>query len=182
MKVRLIHISTDCVFSGKQGMYTEESASDAEDLYGRSKYLGEVPYAPSLTLRTSMIGHELNTHVSLVDWFLRNTTGQVQGYTKAIYSGFPTITFASEILRIVKDYPALEGLYNVSTDRISKYDLLQLINTIYRRSTTVVPYDKFVCDRSLDSTKYRLATGFVPASWDAMITDMYEDYQRSHYQ
>jgi dTDP-4-dehydrorhamnose reductase len=168
---RLIHISTDCVFSGTKGMYTEDDPSDASDLYGRSKYLGEVGYPHCLTLRTSIIGHELSTSYSLVDWFL-SQEGPVKGFTKAIYTGFPTV----ELARIIADYvipnESLNGLYQVSSEPISKYDLLKLVAEQYGKRIEIEPFNDFYCDRSLDSTRFRLATGYSPPSWKEMVEAM----------
>lgn len=172
---RLVHISTDCVFSGRKGTYTEDDISDAEDLYGRSKYLGEVSGPGALTLRTSIIGRELRTSSGLVEWFLSNRGGQVRGYRRAIYSGFTTLALARIILDIVQQQPDLSGLYQVSSEPISKYDLLTLVNAVYQTGTVIEPDSTFVCDRSLDSSRFRAATGFRPPGWPEMIRQMYED-------
>jgi dTDP-4-dehydrorhamnose reductase len=179
---RLIHISTDCVFDGKKGMYTENDQSNADDLYGRTKFLGEVAYPHCLTLRTSIIGHELNGAYGLVEWFLTQNQ-KVRGFRKAIYSGFPTI----EIARIIRDYvlpkPELSGLYHVSSESISKYDLLRLVAKQYGREIEIESYDDFVQDRSLDSTVFRTVTGYRPPSWDKLIEMMHNDFleNRSYY-
>lgn len=176
-KIRMIHISTDCVFSGKKGNYLESDQSDAEDLYGRSKFLGEVAYPPhSLTLRTSIIGHELKTRLGLIEWFLGQKDGEtVRGYKRAIFSGFTT----DEISRIIMDYviphPELTGLYHVSSEPIAKYDLLQLTKDVYARDITILPDEDFIIDRSLDSTRFRQATGYRPPSWPEMIREMAKD-------
>jgi len=175
--IRLIHISTDCVFSGNSGMYTEADPSDAKDLYGRSKFLGELNYPRCLTLRTSIIGHELFSNVSLVDWFISQNRKEVHGYKKAIYTGFPTSFFAGELIRIIKEFPQLSGLYHVSSERISKFDLLTLIKDFYKLDITILPEQTFFCDRSLDSSVYRAETGFKPPAWTAMIADMFQDYK-----
>ena len=130
---RLIHISTDCVFSGAHGGYFENDPSDATDLYGKSKYLGEVSGANTVTLRTSIIGHELNTSHSLIEWFLRQQ-GEISGYTKAIFSGLPTIELARVIRDFVLPNPSLSGLYHVAAAPISKYDLLNLVAQVYGKS------------------------------------------------
>jgi dTDP-4-dehydrorhamnose reductase len=173
---RLIHISTDCVFSGHNGGYVESDPPDAEDLYGRSKLLGEIDYAPAITLRTSIIGHELKDHVSLVDWFLAQT-GKVRGFTRAIYTGFPTVEMARIIAEFVIPRPELSGLYHVSSDPICKYDLLCLVRERYRKEIGIEPYDGFVCDRSLDSTRFRTATGYTPPTWPEMIDSMWENFK-----
>jgi dTDP-4-dehydrorhamnose reductase len=178
---KLILISTDCVFSGKRGNYREDDVMDAEDLYGRSKSLGEVVYGDSLTIRTSIIGHEVSSHVSLVDWLLSNKDGRVSGYKRAIYTGFPTITLAMEILRVVNHFPDLTGLYQVSSNPISKYELLQIIDKQYKTHISIGEDDKFFCDRSLDSSRYRMLTGFQPQSWIDMINDMHQDFIATKY-
>ncbi|MBN1604418.1 MAG: SDR family oxidoreductase [Chitinispirillaceae bacterium] len=172
---RLIHISTDCVFSGKDGHYTEESLSDCDDLYGKSKFLGEVPYPNSFTFRTSIIGHELSTSLSLVDWFL-NQNGRVKGFDKAIFSGFPT----TEIARIIKEYvithPELYGLYHVSADPINKFDLLNIIAHVYGKKISIDRDSAVSIDRSLDSSRFRQATGYQPPDWDILINAMYKNF------
>lgn len=172
---KMIHISTDCVFSGKKGDYTEEDMPDDNKPYGRTKFLGEVGYGNNITLRTSIIGRELFTGVSLVDWFLSQRNKKVNGYTNAIYTGLTASALCKEIARIIKSFSSLKGLYHVSAEKISKYDLLKLINEVYKLNITVVPYEDFRCDRSLNSGRYRRMTDFVPKSWPEMITDMYKE-------
>jgi dTDP-4-dehydrorhamnose reductase len=172
---RLIHISTDCVFDGKKGNYTEEDPSDATDLYGRTKYLGEVQYPHSITLRTSIIGHELKGGHGLIEWFLAQE-GKIKGYTNAIYSGFPTI----EISNIISDYVIpnsdLQGLYHVSSNPISKYELLKLAAERYNKQIDVEPFPDFYLDRSLDSSLFQNITGYRPPSWQELIEKMYVDF------
>lgn len=179
MGARLVQFSTDCVFSGKQGLYKEEDFPDAYDLYGRTKFLGEVNYKNSITLRTSIIGHELNRSKSLVDWFL-SQSGEVKGFTKAVFSGLPTI----EVARVVKEYvipnPNLSGLFHLSVDPINKYDLLNLVASMYGKSVNIIPDDKLVIDRSLNSDRFRTATGFNPKPWPELIKDMYQEYLLTH--
>lgn len=174
---RLIHISTDCVFSGTKGMYTENDLSDAEDLYGRSKYLGEVAASHCVTLRTSIIGHELSTSYSLIDWFLAQES-KVRGFTKAIYTGFPTVEMARIIAEYVIPNETLSGLYQVSSEPISKYNLLKLVAERYGKRIEIEPFDGFSCDRSLDSAKFKAATGYVSPKWSEMIEEMYCDNNR----
>lgn len=172
---RIIHISTDCVFNGRKGMYTEKDQSNAEDLYGRTKYLGEVSSPHCVTLRTSIIGHELKGQYGLVEWFLSQTQ-KVQGFRKAIYTGFPTI----ELARIIREYvlpnPKLVGLYHVSSEPISKYDLLRLVAERYKKEIEIEPYNDFIQDRSLDSSLFRKKTGYQPSSWDKMVEMMHTDF------
>jgi len=173
---RLIHISTDCIFNGRKGMYKEEDISDAEDLYGKSKFIGELYDCPHVvTLRTSIIGHELDSRSSLVDWFL-SQTGSVKGYKKAIFSGLPTEELADVIKSIITMHRNLHGLYHVSADPIDKYSLLNLIADIYSKEIIVEPNEQIQIDRSLDSSKFRQETGYEPASWPQLIKKMNQGY------
>lgn len=176
---RLVHFSTDCVFSGKQGLYKEEDFPDAYDLYGRTKFLGEVGYENSITLRTSIIGHELNRSKSLVDWFL-SQSDEVKGFTNAVFSGLPTV----EVARVMKEYVIpnqnLHGLYHLSVDPINKYDLLNLVASTYGKTIKITADDRLVIDRSLNSDRFRSATGFKPRPWRDLIKDMHEEYLLTH--
>ena len=153
MGSRLIHVSTDCVFSGKKGNYLETDFPDADDLYGRSKFLGEVDYPHAVTLRTSIIGHELFGHKSLLEWFLRQE-GSVNGYTRAIFSGLPTV----ELARVVRDFvlpkPELHGVYHVAVQSISKFELLKQVSEIYNKKIKIIPADELVIDRSLNAQRF----------------------------
>jgi len=170
---RLIHISTDCVFAGRHGLYREIDIPDASDLYGRSKLLGEVDYPNAITLRTSIIGHELGSARSLISWFLSQQKS-VKGYKRAIFSGLPTV----EIARIIRDYvipfPELHGLYHVSAEPINKYELLQLVAKEYEKNIDIKPDESLEIDRSLDSTRFRVATGYQPPSWAELVKEMHE--------
>jgi len=172
---RLFCISTDCVFDGARGNYTEDDAPNAYDLYGKSKNLGEVVTGNCVTLRTSIIGRELGSAHSLVEWFLSNRGKTVNGYSNAIYSGFPTIVLAGIIRDLINDHPNLRGLYHVSSEPINKYDLLLLIKQKFGLNITVQRDDEFRIDRSLDSTKFRNETGFSPETWEKMIELMAAD-------
>lgn len=175
LSFRLICISTDCVFSGKKGNYTENDPPDAADTYGKSKLAGEVTGETCLTIRTSMIGRELETTHSLVEWFLSNVGGHVKGYKNAIYTGFPTIVLSRIIAGIIADHPGLHGIYHVSSDPINKFELLKLINKHFDTGVGIEPDDSFVIDRSLDSSRFRTATGFKPEPWDVMVRQMTAD-------
>lgn len=172
---RFIHMSTDCVFSGRKGMYTEDDVSDAEDLYGRTKFLGEVSGDGAVTIRSSIIGRELSTASGLIEWFLSNDGGEVKGFRKAIYSGFTTQAMADIIADIIDNHPNLSGVHQVSSEPINKYDLLLMVRDIYKVNIDIIPYDDFVLDRSLDSTPYRQLTGFTPPAWQEMISTMAAD-------
>ncbi|HAF87334.1 MAG TPA: NAD(P)-dependent oxidoreductase [Legionellales bacterium] len=173
-KARFIHISTDCVFNGRRGRYQETDISDAEDLYGKSKFIGEVIERPhAITLRTSIIGHELNSHIALIDWFLAQQA-PINGFTQAIYSGLPTIELAQIILEYVLPNPKLSGLYHVASKPIDKYTLLQLVAEIYDKTIDITPCDKLKLDRSLDATRFQAHTGYSPPTWRELIVKMKE--------
>lgn len=172
---RVIHISTDCVFTGRRGNYSEEAAPDAEDLYGRSKLLGEIGTAPHLTLRTSIIGRELAGATGLVEWFLKPGTASVNGYRRAIFSGLPTLHLAHLVREVIARHPSLSGLYHASADPINKFQLLRLLAAAYRTETEIVPVDEPEIDRSLDSSRLRLALDWKPPSWQELVREMAAD-------
>ncbi len=173
--IRLINISTDCVFSGTKGNYRESDVTDALDLYGRSKFLGEVTAENCLTLRTSIIGRELKTNHSLVEWFLSQAGKKVKGYKNAIFSGFPTVILADIIADLIAKNKKLYGLYHVSSQPISKFDLLTLLKKAYQIKIEIEPFEEFKIDRSLNSAKFRRETNFQPMSWNEMVKKMAED-------
>lgn len=170
---RLVHVSTDCVFAGTKGNYRESDPSDATDLYGRSKHLGEVIYPHTITLRTSIIGHELSSAHALLGWFLAQE-GQVKGYAKAIFSGLPTVELARVVRDVVLPRPELSGLYHVASAPIAKYDLLKLIADVYGKKIEIVPDNALVIDRSLNAERFRDATGYVAPPWPELVRHMFE--------
>jgi dTDP-4-dehydrorhamnose reductase len=172
---KLINIGTDCVFSGKKGNYSECDEADADDLYGKSKNLGEVIAGNCLTLRTSIIGRELETSHSLVEWFLSNRRKNVKGFVKAIFTGFPTVVLADILSNLIENHPNLRGLYHVSSEPINKFNLLSLINEAYQADVEIEPFENFEIDRSLNSNKFREATGFESIDWIEMISRMAAD-------
>lgn len=169
--IRLIHISTDCVFDGSKGAYREDDAATARDLYGRSKLLGEVTGEGAVTLRTSIIGPELGGSHSLLEWFLAQQ-GAVSGYTRAIFSGLPTV----ELARVIRDHvlprPDLQGLYHVAGSPISKHELLKIIAQAYGRETSIVPEAAVTIDRSLDASRFNDRTGYAPPPWPELVDAM----------
>lgn len=180
---RVITIGTDCVFSGRKGNYKESDKPDAEDLYGRSKLLGELTDDHCLTLRTSIIGRELDTKHSLVEWFLGNRGGAVQGYTKAVYSGMPTIVFADVVRKLINSRSNISGVFHVASSPISKFELLNKLNAAYGAGISLEPTDEPVIDRSMDATMFTNATGISIPDWDEMIRAMVADpteYERAH--
>jgi dTDP-4-dehydrorhamnose reductase len=169
---RLIHISTDCVYSGMKGSYLETDPADSIDIYGKSKLLGEVDYPHALTIRTSTIGHELSSKHGLLEWFL-SQEGECVGFQRAIFSGLPTIVLAQIIRDIVIPNKKLHGLYHVSAQPISKYELLKIIAEVYGKSIKIIKDEKFTIDRSLNSDKFRSVTGYAPPNWPELIKLMH---------
>lgn len=172
---RLIHISTDCVFDGVKGNYQEVDRPNVDELYGMTKFLGEVVDANGLTLRTSIIGHELTSHYGLIEWFLGQEE-KVKGFAKAIYSGFPTVEIARIIEEYVLPHPELTGLYHVSSDPISKYELLKWVAERYQKKIQIEYDEDFLLDRSLDSSRFRKATGYIPPLWPELVEKMHQDF------
>jgi dTDP-4-dehydrorhamnose reductase len=167
----MIHVSTDCVFSGRKGNYREDDPSDAEDLYGKTKYLGEVHESHCVTLRTSMIGRELSRKQGLLEWFL-SQRGRVQGFKNALFSGFTTLELSRIIDKILTEHPGKGGLYHVSSDPISKFDLLTLIKRKMGLRIEIMPAEEPRLDRSLDSTRFRSEFKYTPPTWEEMIEEL----------
>jgi len=176
--IRLVHFSTDCVFDGKKGNYSEDDLPNAEDLYGRSKFMGEVSGPKCMTIRTSIIGHELIGNYGLVEWFL-SQKGSVQGYKKAIFSGFPTVEMADIIRDYVVPDDRLEGLYHISARPISKLDLLKIVAERYGKQISIHSSDKVNENRSLNSGKFKHISGYEPPKWEELIEKMHDHYIKS---
>lgn len=170
---RLIHASSDCIFSGKRGGYRESDPSDSIELYGKSKFLGEVDYPHALTLRTSLVGHALANGHGLIDWFL-SQEGVAKGYARAIFSGLSTVELARVVRDIVIPAPELSGVYHVASEPISKLDFLRLVARVYGKSIEIIPDEAVVLDRSLNADRFRLATGYVAPPWPAQVQQLSE--------
>lgn len=179
VNAKLIHFSTDCVFTGDAGLYNEKSLPDACDLYGKSKCLGEVGYGKHLTLRTSIIGHELSSAVSLVDWFLSQGVS-TKGFSKAVFSGLPTCYIAKLLVEYILPNPEVAGLLHLSVEPIDKYTLLKLIAKQYQKQITISESQELVIDRSLNSDKFRQLTQFSPPSWSELVEYMHTDYVKRY--
>lgn len=178
---RLIHISTDCVFSGTKGCYSEADIPDATDLYGRTKLLGEVTTGPALTIRTSIIGRELLGCSGLVEWFLSQRGRSVKGFQRAIFSGFTTTALSEILATVIAQDQQLHGLWHVASDAISKFDLLKRIASASDLEIEVQPDSEFYCDRSLDGRAFLAETGIMPPDWDKMIYNLvreFEEYEK----
>jgi dTDP-4-dehydrorhamnose reductase len=172
---RVIHFSTDCVFSGRRGGYTENDSSDAEDLYGKSKSLGELTAANALTLRTSIIGRELSKHRSLLDWFLSQNHKAIYGYPRVMYSGVTTNHLAELVGTIIREHSGLNGLYQVASEPISKYELLCLLREAYQLDVRIAPDDSVVSDRSMKCDKLREAIQYNCPPWPVLVRQLAED-------
>lgn len=174
---KVVNFNTDCVFDGELGNYTEESPTNATDLYGKTKALGEIQGKNSLTVRSSFIGSELQAGTELLEWFL-SQTGTVKGFKNAIYSGLTTIELSRIIENILVHYPHATGLYNISSDPISKFDLLMLIRDKMHINVDVIPDETIRCNRSLDSTKFRNEFNYTPPTWAAMVEELSKDIKK----
>lgn len=170
--VRLVQISSDGVFSGSRGGYTEEDLPDAGDVYGIAKLLGEVSEPHAITLRTSIIGHELQTKTGLLEWFL-SQRDRCRCYTRAIFSGFPAVVLAQVIRDVVLPRPEMHGVYHVATRPISKFDLLRVVAQVYGKSIEIVPDDAIKIDRSLNARRFERATGYVAPDWPSLVSQMW---------
>ena len=172
---RLIHMSTDCVFSGRQGNYRETDIPDPQDLYGWTKLIGETTQPHCLTLRTSIFGRDYAKKSALLEWFLSRQGMKIKGYKRAIYTGFPTQVLARIMVDIIKNYPNLSGLYHIASEPISKYELLTRIKDAMNMDIEIEPDDEFICDRSLNPARFLEATGYKIPSWKEMILDLKKD-------
>jgi len=181
--MRLIHISTDCVFSGNKGQYVESDISDANDLYGRTKFLGEISGKNCVTIRSSIVGRQLSGTSGIIEWFF-SQKGQVRGYRKSIFSGLTTYALANIIRILIEGHRSVEGLYHVSGEPINKYDLLKKLKKALKLDIEIIPDDHVVVDRSLDGTKFRELTHIDMPAWDEMMKDFVErvrDYEEWRY-
>ena len=175
---KLIHFSTDCVFDGKKGNYNEKSVSNASDIYGISKFLGELNFKNSLTIRTSIIGHELNSKNSLLEWFLHLKKNQCYGFVSAYFSGMPTIEIFNFLEKFILRNKKICGVYNLSSSKISKYDLLKKISNIYSKKIKKIKSKKLKIDRSLNSNKIKKLVNYKSPSWDDLIKNMYINHNK----
>ena len=177
ISAKLIHFSTDCVFSGKKGFYDEGDIPDAEDLYGRSKIQGEVHSSNHLTIRTSIIGHEIETKTSLVEWFLSQEEN-ISGYSRAIFSGFPCNFYSKILIDYIFPHKELNGILHISSNPISKFNLLMIVKRVYDKNINIELDENYKSDKSLDSSKFQRMTGFRSPEWEFLVRHMYQDYEK----
>ena len=177
LKAKLIHFSTDCVFDGRTGRYSDDASPNATDIYGRTKALGEITDNNALTLRSSFIGKELRDGTELLEWFL-SQADVVRGFKNAIYTGLTTLELCRVVEKLLLNYPDASGLYNVSSDPITKFDLLKLSGEKMHRNVTVIPDESFYCDRSLHSERFRKDFGYTPPAWTKMVEELKQEYTK----
>ena len=169
---KIIHLSTDCVFSGKKGNYKESDKCDAIDLYGISKFKGEVDSKFVLNIRTSIIGHELTSSNSLLNWFLNQK--EINGFKKAFFSGLTTLELSKIIINeIIEKNKIINGLFHISGPRISKLNLLKIVKRIYKKKTIINIDNSFKIDRSLNSNKFTKLINIKKKSWPNMIKEQW---------
>ena len=171
IKSRLIHFSSDCVFSGTNGFYSEKDNPDPTDIYGKSKLLGELDNENIITIRKSVIGHELDSKKGLLEWFL-NHEGIVEGYKEAIFSGLTVLELARIIDMYILPNKDIKGIIHLSGDPISKYDLLKIIANQYNKIINIEPNEDIKIDRSLNSDHFKNLTGYKSEPWPLLVKSM----------
>lgn len=171
---RVIHFSTDCVFDGKKGNYLEEDLTTAEDIYGRTKALGEIiNYNNCLTIRSSFIGQELYSKTELLDWFLSQDGNSIKGFKNTLYSGVSTIFMTKVVRKVIDSFPEISGLYNLAPSiPISKYDLLNLAKDIFDVHVKIIPDYSIIHKPTLDGSKFKEITGIVIPDWREMLEEL----------
>jgi dTDP-4-dehydrorhamnose reductase len=173
--VRMVQVSTDCVFSGSRGNYSEDDVPDATDIYGRSKLLGEVAGEGFLTLRTSLIGRELRGALGLLEWLISKRGGTVRGFSRAVFSGFTTKALAAEIAHLIEGHPELDGVWHLAAQPIDKLTLLSMLDDALQLGIEITPDEDVAIDRSLDSSRLCSVTGRQPRGWDEMVDELAAD-------
>lgn len=175
LNIRFIHFSTDCVFDGTPGIKYTSYTPNATDLYGATKRLGEVNYAPSITLRTGFVGRQLSGAEGLFEWVLSQKGKAISGYQNAIYSGLTTMALSRVIKQVIEVQPTLSGLYQVASNRINKFDLITKLNQLLQLDLLIAQNTEFMCDRSMDGTEFTNLTNIHIPSWEEMLTEFAAD-------
>tara|TARA_B100001109_G_C18862091_1_gene474594 strand:- start:2012 stop:2881 length:870 start_codon:yes stop_codon:yes gene_type:complete len=176
---KLIHFSTDCVFSGNRGDYLDNDFADAEDIYGKTKAAGEVNTPNTLTLRCSMIGRELYNFTELFEWLVENKNKNIDGYSKVLYSGITTVRMGKIISKIIKQNFNLTGIYNISSIPISKFQLLHKLSNAFDLNVDITENKNIKSNKVLISKKFTEITGIKTPDWDDLITEFVEDCERN---
>ncbi len=175
LDIRFIHFSTDCVFEGTPGIKHLTDTPNATDLYGTTKRLGEVNYAPAITLRTGFVGRQLSGSEGLFEWVLSQKGKTVSGYQNAIYSGLTTMALSRVIQQVIEMQPTLSGLYQVASNRIDKYNLITKLNELLQLNLSITQDTDFKCDRSMDGMEFTNLTNIHIPSWEEMLTEFAAD-------
>ena len=175
---KLIHFSTDCIFSGNRGNYLDNDFADADDIYGKSKALGEVDSPNTLTLRCSMIGRELYNFTELFEWLKKNKNKKIEGYSNTFYSGITTVRMGIILNQILKKNLNLSGIYNISSTPISKFDLLTKLSNAFNLNVEVKQNTNNKSNKVLISEKFTEITGIYPPNWDDLISEFKEDCEK----
>jgi len=175
---RVIHFSTDCVFSGSKGVYSLNDRPDADDYYGRTKLLGEIAYPHTITIRSSIVGRELGSKNGLFEWLISNRGGRVKGYANSFFSGLTTLEMSKVVKLIIKDHPDLSGLWQVAADPISKLDLISLLNKEMELGIDIDPDYRVKCDRTLDGSEFNIISGYSSPTWLEMVKEFVNDSVR----
>ena len=172
---RLIHFSTDCVFDGSPGIKKVNDVPNATDLYGTTKRLGEVDYAPALTLRTGFVGRQLSGFEGLFEWVRSQRGKTIDGYQNAIYSGFTAMALSRIIRQIIEEHEQLSGLHQVAGNHINKFELITKLNEYLDLDLTINRNIDFMCDRSMDGSEFTKLTDIAIPSWDDMLVEFAAD-------
>ena len=176
-----IHFSTDCVFSGEKGNYNDLDLPDAKDDYGKSKGEGEINSNSTITIRSSMIGREIYNKTELLEWVISNKNKKIKGFDNAIYSGVTTLWMSNTVNEIIKNYPDLYGIYNISSPPISKYDLIAKINIYFKLNIKLERDSSYYSNKSLNSDRFFSGTNFTKPNWDEMLNDLYLDSEKTKF-
>ena len=173
---RFIHFSTDILYADTNKLSCENDKITLEGPYAASKFLGEVKNNNSLTIRTSIIGHQLNNKNSLVEWFLSYEGETVNGYSNVIYSGLPTTEISKIIHEKIIPNVNLKGIINISSNPISKFELLKKIKKYYNKKVKINIDNSAISNRSLDSNLFNNKTGYLAPDWDVLVKEMFNDF------
>ena len=172
---KLIQISTDCVFTCDPGVKSQADHPDAADLYGRTKFMGEVDYGTALTIRTSIVGRQISGQESFFEWVLSQSGKVANGYVNALYTGLTTFALSNVISEILSNHFSLSGLWQVASEPISKYELMKKLNSELSLDIDIRKETEFQCDRRLNGSPFTKETRIDIPTWDEMIGQFSND-------